>query len=63
MEVKVQFDWMFISSARQNATFVCMKKHFPFSFSYCKFVEILFRTLGIDGGFNSHDVCNGVVCK
>jgi hypothetical protein len=57
------FDWMFISSDRQNATFVCMKNHFPFSFSYCKFVEILFQILGIDGGFNSHDVCNGVVCK
>jgi hypothetical protein len=48
MEVEVQFDWMFISSDRQNVTFVCMKNHFPFSFSYCKFVEILFRTLGLN---------------
>ena len=42
------FYWLFISSDRQDITFVWMKIHVPFPFPYIKFVEILLKTCDID---------------
>jgi hypothetical protein len=55
-----EFDWIFISSDRQDVTFVLMKSHCIFEIAI--FVEILLQMLCIDRGFYSH-LCNGVVCK
>ena len=60
MQCKV--DRIFVSSERQDVTFVWMKNHFPFPFSYCKFVKIVLQRLYISSGFYSH-VYNVVVWK
>ena len=62
MECVVKFDRIFISIDRPNVAFGWMKSHFPFSFRYSRFVEMLLHIFGIDSGFNSH-LCNGFVCK